>query len=52
MGHSAVTLVRAAPGAPWLRIEGFVTPGELLTLYRQQFERAKGSVATGSVAAR
>jgi len=46
MGHSSVTLVRAAPGTPWLRIEGFVTPEELLKLYWQQFERAKGSVAT------
>jgi protein SCO1 len=29
MSHTAVTLMRAAPGKPWLRIEGFVTPDEL-----------------------
>ena len=47
MGHSAVTLVRAAPGTPWLRIEGFVTPGELVKLYRRQLDRAGHSrVAT------
>ena len=45
MGHSAVTLLRAAPGTPWLRIDGFVTPGELVRLYRQQLE-SKQSVAT------
>jgi protein SCO1/2 len=40
MSHTPVTLLRAAPGKPWLRIEGFVTPNELLQLYRQQLERA------------
>jgi protein SCO1 len=30
MSHSPVTLLRSAPGKPWLRIEGFVTPDELL----------------------
>lgn len=34
MSHSAVTLVRAAPGKPWLRIDGLVTPDELLAQYR------------------
>ena len=33
MSHSAVTLMRAAPGKPWLRLEGFVTPDELLLEY-------------------
>jgi protein SCO1 len=47
MGHTPLTLVRAAPGQPWLRIEGFVTPTELLKLYRKQLERAApSSVAT------
>jgi protein SCO1/2 len=47
MSHTPVTLLRAAPGQPWLRIEGFVTPAELLKLYRQQLERAaQSSVAT------
>src|SRR5947207_13073203 len=34
MSHTAVTLLRAAPGKPWLRIEGFVTPDELVDDYR------------------
>ena len=34
MSHTAVTLMRAAPGKPWLRIEGFVTPDDLLRDYR------------------
>jgi protein SCO1/2 len=33
MSHTPVTLMRAAPGQPWLRIEGFVTPDELLHQY-------------------
>lgn len=35
MSHTPVTLVRAAPGKPWLRIEGFVTPDELVDDYRK-----------------
>ena len=35
MSHTPVTLMRAAPGRPWLRIEGFLTPDELLQRYRQ-----------------
>ena len=47
MGHTPLTLVRAAPGQPWLRIEGFVTPTELVKLYRKQLDRvAQSSVAT------
>jgi protein SCO1 len=34
MSHTPVTLMRAAPGKPWLRIEGFVTPDDLLQDYR------------------
>ncbi len=30
MGHTPVTLVRQAPGKPWIRFDGFVTPDELL----------------------
>jgi protein SCO1/2 len=29
MSHSPVTLVRAAPGAPWVRLDGFATADEL-----------------------
>ena len=46
MGHSSVTLVRAAPGTPWLRIEGFVTPGELLRQYHHLLEQSGLTVAT------
>jgi protein SCO1 len=35
MNHNPVTLMRSAPGKAWLRIEGFVTPDELLEYYRQ-----------------
>jgi protein SCO1/2 len=35
MSHNAVTLMRAAPGNPWLRIEGFVTADELVGDYRK-----------------
>ncbi len=34
MSHSLVTLMRAAPGKPWLRIEGWVTPDDLVRDYR------------------
>jgi protein SCO1/2 len=30
MDHTPATLVRAAPGAPWVRIDGFATPDQLL----------------------
>ena len=46
MGHSSVTLVRAAPGTPWLRIEGFVTPHELLQQYHHLLEQSGHTVAT------
>lgn len=35
MSHNAVTLMRAAPGKPWLRIEGFVKPDDLVRDYRK-----------------
>jgi len=35
MSHQPVTLMRSAPGKPWLRIEGFVTPDELLDDYQR-----------------
>ena len=33
--HDAVTLMRAAPGKPWLRIDGFVTADDLVRDYRE-----------------
>jgi len=35
MSHEAVTLLRAAPGRPWLRIEGLLRPDELVHAYRE-----------------
>jgi protein SCO1/2 len=35
MGHTSVTFMRITPDKPWLRIDGFVTPEELLERYRQ-----------------
>jgi protein SCO1/2 len=34
MSHAPVTLLRAAPGQPWRRIDGFITPDELVQEYR------------------
>ena len=35
MSHTPVTLIRAAPGKPWLRIEGLVTADDLVRDYRK-----------------
>ena len=35
MSHTPVTLLRAAPGKPWTRIDGFVTPEQLMHLYHE-----------------
>ncbi len=35
MNHVAVTFLRAAPGKPWVRLEGFVPPDELVKETRQ-----------------
>jgi protein SCO1/2 len=35
MMHPVLTLMRAAPGKPWLRIEGFATPDDLVRGYRE-----------------
>jgi protein SCO1/2 len=35
MSHTPVTLIRVTPGSPWRRIDGFVTPDQLLREYRQ-----------------
>ena len=35
MSHAAVTLLRAAPGQPWRRLDGLATPDDLLREYRQ-----------------
>jgi protein SCO1/2 len=35
MAHTAATLIRGAPGQPWLRIDGFATPDQLMHEYHQ-----------------
>jgi protein SCO1/2 len=35
MNHDPLTLMRAAPGKPWVRIDGFATPDDLLEQYIQ-----------------
>jgi protein SCO1/2 len=35
MSHTPVTLLRPAPGKPWLRLEGFVTPDQLVDVYQK-----------------
>ncbi|WP_425274049.1 SCO family protein [Paraburkholderia lacunae] len=35
MNHTAVAFFRAAPGKPWLRLDGLATPAELLNAYHE-----------------
>jgi protein SCO1 len=35
MHHRPVTFLRAAPGEPWVRLDGFTSPDELLAEYRR-----------------
>jgi len=35
MHHRPVTFLRAAPGQPWVRLDGFTTPDDLLAEYRR-----------------
>lgn len=39
MSHAAVTLLRTAPGASWRRIDGFVTPDDLVREYHAMAAR-------------
>jgi protein SCO1/2 len=45
MSHTSVTFMRIAPDRQWLRIDGFVTPEELLERYRQLKESTQPGVA-------
>ncbi len=45
MNHSSLTLLRSAPGKPWVRIDGFASPQDLM----DQF--VKVTAASGSLAA-
>lgn len=44
MNHTAVTLLRAGPGQPWRRLDGFLTPNDLLSEYLSM-ERTAGALA-------
>jgi len=46
MTHAPVTLLRAAPGEPWLRIDGLVTPEDLLAAYRHLIASPQATLAT------
>ena len=46
MSHAVVTLLRAAPGQPWRRIDGFLTPDALLAEYHRLVGTPRGSVAS------
>jgi protein SCO1 len=35
MNHEPLTLIRPAPGKPWVRIDGFANPDELVREYRK-----------------
>jgi protein SCO1/2 len=39
MHHRPVTFLRAAPGEPWVRLDGFTSPDELLAEYRRLAHR-------------
>jgi protein SCO1/2 len=43
MHHRPVTFLRAGPGQPWTRLDGFATPDELLREYRRLVPRATGA---------
>ena len=35
MNHQPLTFIRATQGGPWLRLDGFLSPGDLVNEYRQ-----------------
>ncbi len=40
MNHAAVVFLRPAPGKPWVRMDGFVTPADLVGEYRTLVAKA------------
>lgn len=40
MNHRPVTFLRRAPGEPWVRIDGFISPDDLVREYRQLLVKA------------
>jgi len=49
MSHTPVTLMRAAPGKPWVRLDGFATAADLLA-ERKLWLEAAGPARTASAA--
>jgi protein SCO1 len=47
MGHTPVTLLRVAPGAPWVRFDGFATPDMLLQELQQPRQLTTAASRTG-----
>ncbi len=45
MSHTPIIFLRVAPGQPWQRIDGFVTPSELLRQYRALTDTAAKTLA-------
>jgi protein SCO1/2 len=45
MSHAVVTLLRAAPGEPRRRLDGFITPDQLLAQYHSLMDTPRQSVA-------
>jgi protein SCO1/2 len=39
MNHERVTLIRQSSGKPWIRIDGFATPEELVREYRKELQQ-------------
>jgi protein SCO1/2 len=39
MNHRPVTFLRRAPGDPWVRLDGFTSPDDLVSEYRQLAQR-------------
>ena len=39
MHHRPLTFMREAPGAPWVRLEGFASPDDLIAEYRHMVHR-------------
>jgi protein SCO1/2 len=52
MSHTSVTFLRVAPDTPWLRIDGFVTPDELLQRYHHLRESSQSNLTPQSLAVR
>lgn len=40
MNHPPVILLRATPGKPWVRLEGFATPDEVIREYRKLIDKS------------